>query len=92
MLTADILNQSSSVISPCVIMMLLWLFNFSVITGYVWRANKSNSKFSHYISANLNGVIIDEETARPAAVYIEQVVVSHRAVNERCFLMCQLHK
>ncbi len=81
MFTADILKQGSPVISPCVITVLLWLFNSSVITAYVWRANKSNTIFSHYIASHLNGVIIDEETGWPAAVYIEQVVVLNPAVN-----------
>lgn len=46
MFTTDILKRGSSVISSCVIIMvLLWLFNSSVITGYVYRANKPNTKF-----------------------------------------------
>lgn len=81
MFTADILKQGSPVIPPCANMVLLRLFNSSVITGYVWRANKSNTKFSDCISSNLNGVIIDEETGCPAAVYIEQVAVLNPAVN-----------
>lgn len=75
MFTANILKQGSTVISHSVIIVLLWLFNSSVITGYVWKANKSNTTFSQCISANLNGVIIDEETGFPAVVYTEQVLV-----------------
>lgn len=73
MFAADTFNECSYVISPCATVVLSQLFNSSVITGYVWRANKSNSKFFNCVSANLNGVIIDEEAGRRCSYRISCV-------------------
>lgn len=50
-------------------------------------------------SSNLDGVIIDEESGRPAVVYIEQVVVLNGAVKiknylhvQRDFFISQMYK